>query len=132
MLGGFFGDVLRELADSFECGLLIAVHDSYLDSAVFDYRQLTAGLLQDVRMPKLTQPEQLAAIISRRAAFLTPACGASELVAPDTLRALIRLHRDEHARSVRRTLSVLAPALSLAVGDDAAEHVCARHVTAVD
>jgi hypothetical protein len=74
----------------------------------------------------------LAAIISRRAAFLTPVCEASDLIAPDALQALIRLHRDEHARSVRRTLSVLAPALSLAVGDDSAEHVCARHINAVD
>lgn len=112
--------------------MLVAVHDSYLDSPDFDYSELTAGLLQDMRMPKLKQPEQLAAIISRRAAFLTPACEASDLIAPDALQALIRLHRDERARSVRRTLSVLAPALSLAVGDDSAEHVCARHINAVD
>jgi hypothetical protein len=132
VLGGFFGDVLRDLADNLECGVLVAVHDSYLDAPDFDYSQLTAGLLQDMRMPKITQPEQLAAIISRRAAFLTPACEASDLIASDALKALIRLHRGEHACSVRRTLSVLAPALSLAVGDDATEHVCARHVDAVD
>jgi hypothetical protein len=44
----------------------------------------------------------------------------------------VRLHCNEHAGSVRRTLGVLAPALKLAVDDDATEHVCARHVSAVD
>jgi hypothetical protein len=132
VLAGFFGEVLRELADNLDCGLLIAVHDDYLSSGDFDYRDLTHGVLENVRIPKLTQPEQLAAIISRRAGFLAPPCAAADLVGADALHTLIRLHCNEHARSVRRTLSVLAPALKLAIDDDVAEHVGSRHVTAVD
>lgn len=132
VLGGFFGEVLRELADNLECGLLIAIHDDYLTSDDFDYRELTHGVLENMWMPKLTHAEQLAAIISRRAEFLTPPCAAPDLVAADALHTLIRLHCNEHAGSVRRTLGVLAAALKLAVDDDATEHVCARHVSAVD
>ncbi len=132
VLTGFFGEVLRELADNLDCGLLVAIHDDYLSRDDFDYRDLTHGLLENVRMPKLANAEQLAAIVSRRAEFLTPSCSAHDLVATDALQALMRLHRNEHAGSVRRTLGVLAPALKLALDDDATEHVCARHVAAVD
>ncbi len=64
---GFFGEVVREIAEQLECGLLIAVHDDYVTRA--GYREMTDGMFESVRIPAITQEEHVGAIITSRASF---------------------------------------------------------------
>ncbi len=125
---GFFGEVLVEIADHLECGLLIAVHDEYRNRP--EYADYTKGRLEEVRIPRIERVEQLAAIITRRASFLTPPAGWQELVDREALAQLALLQNTSHRGSVRHTLAIFKQALALAAADPTADTIGTVHVMA--
>jgi hypothetical protein len=126
LVRGFFGEVLREISEQLDCGLVVAVHDEYRERA--DYQKRAHGLITHLRVPKLTKRSDVAAIVTQRASFLNPPASCEDLVGDDALAALLRLHRRDHEGSVRNTLAVLSAALVTAASEDGAEVVTERHV----
>ncbi len=126
---GFFGEVLREIAEQLECGLVIAVHDRYRDRE--DYAGFTAGRITTKEIPRLTEPGQLAQIIDRRGEFADPPVASGELLSEAGLHRLMAIHMSERAGGLRATLGVFHQALGLAISD-ASDSVGERHITAAD
>jgi hypothetical protein len=124
---GFFGEVLREIAEQLECGLVIAIHETYRDRA--DYAELTAGRIETKEIPSLTQPGQLAQIIDRRGEFVDPPVSCTQLLTRAGLERLTAIHTSRPVGGLRTTLSAFHQALGLAISDgsDSADD---RHVTA--
>jgi hypothetical protein len=114
---GFFGEVLRELAENLECALVVATQESY--TARDDYFDVTAGVIDRLDIPALSEPGQLREIISARVEFVESSASADDLVTADAIDLLHDLHLTEHARSLRKTLTILRAALSLAAGNGA-------------
>jgi hypothetical protein len=125
---GFFGEVLVEIADHLECGLLISVHEEY--RARSEYRTYTQGRLEELHIPPIGTVEQLAAIIDRRASFLTAATSWEDLIDREALAQLVLLQKTSHHGSVRATLAVFKQALTLAAADPATEKISTVHVMA--
>lgn len=126
---GFFGEVLREIAEQLACGLVVAIHENY--RARDDYAELTTGRIQTKNVPPLTEPAQLAQIIDRRGEFVDPPVRAEELLTPTGLERLTALHTARSTGGVRATLSVFHQALGLAISDGS-DSVDDRHITAAD
>ena len=126
---GFFGEVLREIADQLQCALVLAIHDTY--RARDDYAEFTAGRVITKEIPPLTQPEQLAQIITRRGEFLDPPATSEELITPAALRRLAAIHATARSGGLRATLALFHGALALAIGDDS-ESVDERHISAAN
>jgi hypothetical protein len=129
LFGGFFGEVLREIAEQLECGLVIAIHDRYRERD--DYSRFTAGRITTKEIPRLTEPGQLAQIVDRRGEFANPAVTCQELLTEAGLHRLTAIHRSEPAGGLRATLGIFHQALGLAISD-ASESVDERHITAAD
>jgi hypothetical protein len=127
---GFFGEVLREISEQLECGLVIAIHDKYRERT--DYAELTAGRFTAMQIPTLTEPQQLAQIIDRRGEFIDPPARCDELITSDGLARLTAIHIEGHDGSLRATLSVFHQALGYAASDGTAERIDERHITAAD
>lgn len=126
---GFFGEVLREIAEQLECGLILAIHDSYLSRK--DFQGFTTGRIVTKHIPQLTEPGQLAQIISRRAGFLAiPAC-CEDLLTQDGLEQLTAIHCERRDGELRATLSIFHQALVLAC-KDGSEQVDEHHIRAAD
>lgn len=126
---GFFGEVLREIAEQLECGLVIAVHDRYRERE--DYAGFTAGRITTKEIPRLTEPGQLAQIIDRRGEFADPAVTCGELLTKAGLHRLTAIHTSQRVGGLRATLGVFHQALGLAISD-ASQSVEERHITAAD
>jgi hypothetical protein len=126
---GFFGEVLREIAEQLECGLVIAIHDKYRERE--DYAGFTAGRITTKEIPSLTEPGQLAQIIDRRGEFIDPPTRWDELLTQAALDRLTAIHTAERAGGLRATLSVFHQALGLAVSDGS-DCIDERHITAAD
>jgi hypothetical protein len=126
---GFFGEVLREIAEQLECGLVVAIHDRYRDRE--DYAGFTAGRIASKEIPRLAEPAQLAQIIDRRGEFAEPRVMCSELITDGGLQRLTAIHANEPAGGLRATLSIFHQALGLAVSDGS-NSIAERHITAAD
>jgi hypothetical protein len=126
---GFFGEVLREIAEQLECGLVLAIHDRYRDRE--DYAGLTMGRIETKEIPALDEPSQLEKIIDRRGEFVDPPVQCGELLTPAGLDRLTAIHAAGPAGGLRATLSVFHQALGLAISDGS-ESTDERHITAAD
>lgn len=126
LFDGFFGEVLREISDYMECGLLVAAQDTYLERP--GYRDMTEGVLAHVPIPELTAPGQLQLIITARVQFVDPAAAAGDLITPDAVELLHELYH-RHDRSLRKTLQELREALAFAA-EDHSDLIELRHIQA--
>ncbi|HEV3323383.1 MAG TPA: hypothetical protein VG147_14460 [Solirubrobacteraceae bacterium] len=126
---GFFGEVLREIAEQLECGLILAIHDSYL--AHKDFQGFTTGRIVTKHIPRLTESGQLAQIISRRAGFLAKPAHCEDLLTQDGLERLTTIHCEGRDGELRATLSIFYQALALAC-QDGSEQVEEHHIRAAD
>jgi len=129
MFRGFFGEVLREVAEQLECGLVIAIHDRYLERK--DYAELTAGRILTKEIPTLTEPLQLARIIDRRGEFVQPRVSHEELMSAAALDRLAAIHRAGRDGGLRATIGLFHQALGLAISDGS-DCIDERHITAAD
>lgn len=107
LVAGFFGRVVRELAE-LQIGFAVAVHEHYLE--LDEYRETTPGVLSArVDVPKLTEPEQLAAIIAHR----IRAFGESgELLDEGALARLWEFYEGDGGHSLRVTLQMVHTAVA--------------------
>jgi hypothetical protein len=126
---GFFGEVLREIAEQLQCGLVIAIHDRYRERG--DYAEFTAGRITTKEIPSLTEPGQLAQILDRRGEFVDPPARCEELLTQAGLERLTAMHAAGTVGGLRATLSVFHQALGLAVSDGSGS-IDERHITAAD
>lgn len=124
---GFFGEVLREISENLECGLLLAAHDEY--AARDDYGDLVAGRLSAVSVPKLERSGQIGQMITARVEILDQAASWRDLADASCLDRLIELHVGNHKGSIRKTLTDLRAGLGFAASDGA-EHVTSLHIDA--
>jgi hypothetical protein len=106
---GFFGEVLRDISDHLQCGLLVAVHDRYRDED--QYEAMTDGLLLHVDVPAITESDHLAAIVDARLEFVEEGASWSNLVDPEAVGVLLELHNDRDRRSLRKTLTTFRTSL---------------------
>jgi hypothetical protein len=112
LVAGFFGTIVRMLAER-ECGLVVAVHETYLDMPA--YRVGTRGFLTDtIRIPQLEEPASLAQIIDRRVAIQVEGASASDVIDLHALERLFHYYEGLWGHSLRMTLQGLHLALSLA------------------
>lgn len=123
---GFFGEVLREIADQLECALLLAAHDKYREHD--EYTTLTTGLITPIAVPELDRPEQMAAIATARVEFIDEQASWRDIITADAVDYLLELYRT-HNRSLRKTLTDLREALGLAASE-AADFIERRHLEA--
>jgi Cdc6-like AAA superfamily ATPase len=126
---GFFGEVLREISEQLECGLILAIHDSYLTHK--DFQGFTTGRIVTRCIPRLTESGQLAQIISRRAEFLAKPTHCEDLLTQDGLDRLTAIHCEGRDGELRTTLSIFHQALALAC-KDGSEQVDEHHIRAAD
>ncbi len=126
---GFFGEVLREIAEQLECGLVIAIHDKYRERD--DYVGFTTGRITTKEIPSLTESRQLAQIIDRRGEFVDPPAHCNELLTEAGLDRLTAIHKAGPVGGLRATLSAFHQALGLAISDGS-ECIDERHITAAD
>lgn len=122
---GFFGEVLREITDQMECGLIVATHDRYVER--HDYKELTDGRLRSLSLPILDEPAHFGSLITARVEFIERHASWRDLVEPEAVERLSDLHTQSDQRSIRRTLATLREALVFAAAEGA-ELCAARHV----
>ena len=117
LVAGFFGTIVRMLAER-ECGLVVAVHESYL--AMPAYVEGTQGFLTDtIRIPRLQGPAALGQIVDRRVAIQVDGAGADDVVELAAIERLFEYYETAWDHSLRRTLTALHLALTSAAGADA-------------
>lgn len=110
---GFFGTIVRMLAER-ECGLVVAVHETYLDMPA--YREGTRGFLTDmIRVPRLGEASALGQIVDRRVSIQIAGAGGGDAVDGAALERLFHYYSGVWHHSLRLTLQALHLALSSAV-----------------
>jgi hypothetical protein len=122
---GFFGEVLREIAEQLECGLVLAIHNDYLRHE--QYEGFTTGRIVTKYIPPLTESCQLAQIISRRGEFLATPARCEDLLTSEGLERLTLIHNEGRDGGLRATLSIFHQALTLAAKDGSGR-VDERHI----
>jgi hypothetical protein len=124
---GFFGEVLREITEQLDCGLVIAAHDRYAERE--DYREMTDGRLETVPLPILDQPRHFGSLITARIEFIDENGSWRSIVEEAVLERLRDLHVRVANRSVRRTLAILREGLGLAAAEES-DLCLVRHIDA--
>lgn len=110
LVAGFFGTIVRMLAER-ECGLVVAVHESYLDMPA--YREGTRGFLTDsITIPKLDSPDALAQIVDRRVAIQVDGAVGGDVINEVALAQLFHYYEGVWDHSLRATLQALHLALA--------------------
>jgi hypothetical protein len=113
LVGQFFGKIVRMLAER-GCGLVVAVHESYLGLA--EYSIGTKGFLTDqIYIPALPNPEALAAIIGHRVSIQVDGASSGDALEARAVERLFDYYSSAGRGSLRWTLQAAHAALSSAV-----------------
>jgi hypothetical protein len=114
LVGRFFGSIVRMLAER-GCGLVVAVHESYLELP--EYQNGTRGFLTDsVRVPELREVAALNAILEHRIAIQMDGTALHEVIDSDASERLFSYYQTAGSRSLRWTLQIAHSALTASVG----------------
>jgi Cdc6-like AAA superfamily ATPase len=113
LVGAFFGPVLRALTE-LHAGVIVAVHDEYLEMESFERARREYGALERLLAVPPVVSGQLGQILRRRIELATTASGADAL-SPAAIRALAELNRARTGRNLRTTLGIAHAALVAAV-----------------
>lgn len=129
---GFFGRIVRLIADELGAAAVVAVHPEYLADPA--YQQAQGFLEPVVTVPPIPGPQAVAAILRRRCELALDHTGAVDpdpnLVTPAAAAILYDGYARAGTGNIRRDLMLPATgALALAV-DDLAEVIDERHVVA--
>lgn len=120
IVGAFFGRIVRELA-RLETGLVIAVHENYLD--LDEYRDSTVGVINTrIDVPGLAEEGQLARILDHRVQVMGGGKSSAQILDASGLARLWQFYADECDQSLRKTLQIAHTALSEAARAEA-DHV---------
>ena len=113
LVGAFFGTVLRSLTE-LHAGVIVAVHDEYLEMESFERARREHGALERLLAVPPVVSGQLGRILERRAQL---AAGVTSDTALSTaaVELLAELNRARTARNLRTTLGIAHAALVAAV-----------------
>ncbi len=113
LVGRFFGVIARMLAER-GCGLLVAVHETYLDMP--EYVNGTRGFLTEaIRLPRLSSPGSLGQILEHRVRLQVPTSSIDDAFARDAVEGLYHYYATAWHFSLRWTLQAAHEALTEAV-----------------
>ncbi len=125
---GFFGRIVRLIADELGAAAAVAVHPEYLADPA--YQQAQGFLEPVVTVPPIPGPQAVAAILRRRCELALPGDNTGSLVTPAAAAILYDGYARAGTGNIRRDLMLPATgALALAV-DDLADVIDERHVVA--
>jgi enamine deaminase RidA (YjgF/YER057c/UK114 family) len=113
LVGGFFGPVLRALTE-LRAGVIVAVHDEYLQMESFARARREHGALERLLAVPPVVSGQLARILDRRSQ-LAASAPARDALTPAAIEALAQLNRTRTGRNLRTTLGIAHAALVAAV-----------------
>jgi Cdc6-like AAA superfamily ATPase len=120
LVSAFFGPVLRALTE-LHAGLIVAVHDEYLEMEAFERTRREHGALERLLAIPPVVSGQLSRILDRRTQLAANARGDSALSAA-AVEMLAELNRARTGRNLRTTLGIAHAALVAAV-DRGAESI---------
>lgn len=113
LVGAFFGPVLRALTE-LHAGVIVAVHDEYLEMESFERARRDHGALERLPAVPPVVSGQLARILDRRTQIAANV--NSDTVLPSaSVELLAELNRSRTARNLRTTLGIAHAALVAAV-----------------
>ena len=113
LVGAFFGPVLRALT-ALHAGVIVAIHDEYLQMRSFERARREHGALERLLAVPPVVSGQLARILDRRTRLAGDARGADAL-SIEAVDALAELNRTRTGRNLRTTLAIAHAALVAAV-----------------
>jgi Cdc6-like AAA superfamily ATPase len=113
LVAGFFGPVLRALT-ALQAGLVVAVHDEYLQMASFAQARREHGALERLIAVPAVVSGQLRRILDRRIRMSVSA-GTDDAFTGVAIEALAELNRTATRRNLRATLGIAHAALVAAV-----------------
>jgi Cdc6-like AAA superfamily ATPase len=113
LVGAFFGPVLRALTE-LHAGVIVAVHDEYLQMESFERARREHGALERLLAVPPIVSGQLGQILNRRIELATNASHPDAL-SPAATQALAELNRARTGRNLRTTLGIAHAALVAAV-----------------
>lgn len=121
LVGTFFGPVLRALTE-LNAGVIVAVHDEYLEMESFQRARREHGALERLLAIPPVVSGQLGRILDRRTQLAADVSSDTALSTP-ALELLAELNRTRTGRNLRTTLGIAHAALVAAVdrGADAIE-----------
>jgi Cdc6-like AAA superfamily ATPase len=117
LIEAFFGPVLRALA-GLHAGVIVAVHEEYLDMECFQQTRREYGALERLLPVPPIVSGQLERILDRHTQ-LAVATASSQALSTDAVESLADLNRARTARNLRTTLGIAHAALVAAVDRDA-------------
>ncbi len=113
LVGAFFGPVLRALTE-LHAGVIVAVHDEYLEMESFTRARHEHGALERLLEVPPIVSGQLERILDRRINLAADA-QRDQALADDAVVALVELNRGRAGRNLRTTLGITHAALVCAV-----------------
>jgi len=124
LVGAFFGPVVRMLAER-PAGLVVAVHEEYLDMPGF--RQAQGFVERSIVVPRIDVVDGIAKLLSHRIATVGDEVGLDDVFSPAAIDELYGYYGGAARRSVRRTLQAAQRAVQLAA--ESASDVVTRETT---
>lgn len=116
LVAAFFGPILRYLT-GLHAGVIVAVHDEYLDMGGFTRARREHGALERLITVPPVLSGQLERILDRRTR-LAAGTTCAETLSPAATGRLAELNRTVAGRNLRTTLSIAHAALAAAVDRD--------------
>ena len=113
LVGSFFGRVLRSLTE-LHAGVIVAVHDEYLEMGSFQTARRDYGALERLLPIPPVVSGQLERILARRAGLAANA-QRKDAISEAAVEALAELNRTRTNRNLRTTLGIAHAALVAAV-----------------
>ena len=113
LVGAFFGPVLRALTE-LHAGVIVAVHDEYLEMESFERARREHGALERVLAVPPIVSGQLERILDRRT-HLAANVTTDAVLSPGAVELLAEVNRARTARNLRTTLGIAHAALVAAV-----------------
>lgn len=115
LVNGFFDRVVRMLAE-LPAGLVVAVHDQYLDMP--GYRQAEGFLETMIEVPRLPDASALERILDHRIKAAADRGTAVEAFAPDAIEELMGYYAGAAEGSVRKTVQAAQRAVQIACDNE--------------
>jgi energy-coupling factor transporter ATP-binding protein EcfA2 len=125
LVDGFFGRVVRLLAEELPAAAVIAVHEQYVTQP--GYRSAEGFIESSVHVPPVPDVAGLAQILAQRVADLTEQ-PLADLITPTALRLLMRHYLRGRSGDLRRRVMYVAHTALARACDDAAATISERHM----
>jgi hypothetical protein len=124
LVNGFFGPVVRMLAEELNAAVVLAVHDSYL--ALEGFHQAEGFIETTVHIPPLPDDGALRSILAKRVIVHTDS-PVEEAISDDAIHKVFNHHAGPASGNLRKTLLLCHTSLQAAYGDGA-DIISAGHV----